>query len=606
MLYLNELRLHFGAVFFVFVIRLTVEKGTNKCYNQPILFCEVFFVKKTFKAVLSVLLAVLVAAGTMLCSFTAFAEDGRIKFSVASDIHIAAKNETLNVNYPESELFFHAGGSGNLYDEGEGILKSMLKQSAASGVDFVLVPGDMTRSGTEAEHKFISNIFREFTKSTGIPVYVIPGNHDYFSKTTTEQIKEWYADCGYNRALTVDTKTASYTADLSDDYRLIAVDSNNPGVNGDGLNDELFSWIDTQVAAARADGKEIIYTMHHSVLEHLTLGSLLMKDFVVRNTDDVAERFCEWGIQYTFTGHEHGNDVAKYVGKNGNVLYDILTTSLSSYPLEYRLVDFSKDGMDIKMQSIDQCDFSTLIGGYNEKQLALMKSDYKAYSLGVFKYAIEQKVLKYVSPDFIKGKLKAEDGVLSDEVDAVMGLVTDTLKMNLYDNGDGKPSIEALAAKKGMSIPKSDYKSLIDMVSSLVALHYYGDENMPCNSSPEGEILVKGLNTGLEYIISNLGPEALTALIPIVETILPDYSDNLIFWFTAAVYDRENTYKVAEEILYPLLDQFTQDKAPADRNVTLPAVGEKVSTQEQIKAVIDKIFNVIIYILKVVLAFIKY
>ena len=562
--------------------------------------------KKSFKTILSVILTAAVFLGSVLCSFTAFAKDGRIKFTVVSDIHIAANDEKLDVNYPESELYFHAGGSGNLYYEGEGILKTTLRQSAASGVDFVLIPGDMTRSGTEAEHKLISEIFKDFTKATGIPVYVVPGNHDYFNKTTSEQIKEWYADCGYNRALTVDTKTASYTADLSEDYRLIAVDSNDPGVNGDGLNDELFSWIDTQVAAARADGKEIIYTMHHSVLEHLTLGSLLMKDFVVRNTDDVAERFCEWGIQYTFTGHEHGNDIAKYVGKNGNVLYDVLTTSLSSYPLEYRLVDFSKSGVDIKMQSVDECDFTTLVDGYNDKQLAMMKSDYKAYSLGVFKYSIEKKVLKYVSPEFIKGKLKTEDGVLSDEVDAVMGLVTDTLNMNLYDNGDGNPSIEALSAQKGVSLPKSDYKSLIDMVSSLVALHYYGDENMPCSSSPEGEILIKGLNTGLEYIISNLGPEVLTALIPIADTILPDYSESLKFWFTAAVYDRENTYKAAEEVLYPLFDQFTKDKTPGDRNVTLPAVGEKFSTQEQIKAVIEKIFEVIVYILNVVLAFIKY
>ena len=80
-----------------------------------------------------------------------------------------------------------------------------------------------------------------------------------------------------------------------------------------------------------------------------------MKDFLIKNSETVAEQFTQWGIKYVFTGHEHGNDVAAYTGKNGEQVYDVLTTALSSYPLEYRSVVMSSEGADLKMQKIDRC-----------------------------------------------------------------------------------------------------------------------------------------------------------------------------------------------------------------------------------------------------------
>lgn len=556
--------------------------------------------KKSFKAVLSLVLALTVVFCTICIAPISSAADDSVYFALATDIHVGEKRETLKKNYPENELYFHADGSGNLYDEAAALTRNFLDKAAAQDVDFVLISGDLTRSGTDAEHKFIANMLESFEKRTGLQVYVVPGNHDYHNNTP-EAFKEFYKNLCYADALTVDTETASYTADLPNGYRLIAVDSNNPGKDGDGLNERLFNWIDEQVVQARADGREIIYTEHHSVLEHLALGKFVMKDFIVRDSDKVAERFCSWGIQYTFTGHEHGNDIAKYVGKNGNVLYDVLTTSLSSYPLEYRMVKYGRNGVSLKMQRIEECDFSTLIDGYTPEQLALMKSDYTEYSYGYFRYSIEKKVLKYTSPEFIKGKLKTEDGALADEIDALMNLVNGALDMPLYDKGDGSLSMESLAAAKGVTLPKSDYTSLCDLVTALVAQHYYGDENMPGDGSPECELFVKGLNTGLEYILSNAGEESIKALLKISDEFFPEAG--LDCWFRAV--GTEDSYDVAEAVLYPILEQFTIDKAPADRDADLPALGETVDTMAKIKNVIDIILKVILYVLKVAASIIK-
>lgn len=559
------------------------------------------------KKFISVFLAALLALFCLSVPLSAFAADDQIKFAVAADLHVEAPKDTLKIYNPESELYFHASGSGNLYDEAMAITRSCLKDAKNQGAEFVIIPGDMTRSGTETEHKYVAGELEKFEKESGISVYVVPGNHDYFDSTPVD-IKEYYKELGYGEALTVDSITASYTADLNKNYRLLAVDSNDPGDDGDGVDDRLFDWIDTQVKQADADGKQIIYMMHHSVLEHLTLGKLLMKDFIMRNSDDVAERFCEWGIQYVFTGHEHGNDIARYEGKNGNVLYDVLTTSLSSYPLEYRMLSYGSQGVSIKMRKIDECDFDSLTGGYNEKQLALMKSDYNAYAYGYFRYAVEKKILKYTSPDFIKGKIKIQDGIIADEIDAVMSLVGNTLKMPLYDSGNGGMSIEKLVNMKGISLPESDYNSLVDLVTALAALHYYGDENLPSSQSPESEIFVKGLNAGLEYILSNVGKESVKALFGITDEILGtegEESQALYRWFITAAQGGEKTYEAAGAVLYPILDCFTFDKAPADRDAELPAPGEKAASSDAfakfLKTFLETLFKVLNYVLNIVM-----
>lgn len=533
-------------------------------------------------------------------------DDERIKFSLATDLHIEDIRDTLEVNFPENELYFHADGSGNLYDEATGLVTTMLNQSVENGVDFVLIAGDLTRSGTEAQHRYTAALLEAFTERTGINVWLISGNHDYHN-STPEQFKEYYYNVCYKNALEIDDVTASYTADLPNNFRLIAVDSNKAPEDGDGLTERTFEWIDAQVKKAREDGKEILFTEHHPVLEHLYLGRYLMKNFMVRNHEEVAEKFCNWGIQYVFTGHEHGNDIAKYESKKtGKVLYDILTTSLSSYPLEYRLVSYGKSGVDIKMQKIEECDFSTLVGGYNDKQLELMKNDYNAYAYGYFKYAIEKKILKYTSPDFIKSKLGSQGEMLNPAVDTLMTLVNEALEMPLYDSGNGTQSIEALADKKGVTLPESEYKSLLDLATTLVAMHYYGDENMPLDENIEAEILIKGLNTGLEYILSGAEEKVTTAVAKITLGQLGSDGEALSRWFEAVSQGRDDTYEIAAEVLYPLLEKYTVDNAPSDRDVTLPAFGETVEKESALSSVItfiQKVLSFVKFILKMVSTF---
>ncbi len=553
------------------------------------------------KKALSVFLAAVILSGACVLFFTASADESTVKFALGTDIHIENTKTEIKSNYPESELYFHASGSGNLYDQAASLTKEFLSRSAQEGAEFILIAGDLTRNGNEEQHSFVASLLSEFENETGIQVYIVPGNHDYYA-SAPDEFRDYYAEFGYSQALECDEATASYTADLPGNYRLIAVDSNDPGQDGDGFNASLLGWIEKQAEAAHNDGREILYMMHHPLLEHLYLGKLLMKDFMLRDSESVAEKFSQWGIQYVFSGHEHGNDITSFTGKNGKVVYDILTTSLSSYPLEYRMVSMNADGADIAMRKIEECDLDSLVDGYTDAQKALLSSDYEEFARGLFKYSTEKKILKYVSPDFIKRKLKANGGPLSDTLDNLFNTITETLTMPLYDSGSGA-SIEKLANSKGISLPQSDYSSLIDLATSMVAMHYYGDENMKSGENPESEILVKGLNTGLEYVLTKTGRSGLNTLLEIIG--MQVNTDELSPLFTAVSLGKENSYRIAERVLYPLLDNFAVDSGLPDRDVFLPA--EPAESAEDASApagflntiieFIKRIFNMILNLL---------
>ena len=529
------------------------------------------------KKVVSIFLVVLMIMANFAVSTFASTDDESLHFLVASDLHMDNIKETLDINHPESELYFHASGSGILYEEVTGITKSFFKRAKQINPEFILIPGDLTRNGNKEQHVYTANLLKKFQDESGIQVYVVPGNHDYYNCTPTE-FKDYYKHFGFSQSVTVDENTASYVIDLDSKYRLIAVDSAKPNGDGDNLTLTLYRWIKTQATMAKQMGKKVLLMMHHPLLEHIPMGRILMSDFVVKNTDLAAERFCTWGIEFVFTGHEHGNDIAKYTGLNGKTVYDILTTSLTSYPLEFRQVNLDSVSLKSKIHQIDKCDFSSLIGGYTQEQLGMMRTDYSAYALGCFKQAIEKKILKFVSSGSIKKKLKLDGGLLVEEINSLMEAVKEALTMPLYDSGDGELSIERLAKAKNVTIPKSKYKSLIDMVTSIVAMHYYGDENIPSDSHPECEILVKGLNTGLEYILSKNSRKTVMAvvdLLPADSVLNKTEIRHLSLWFT--VLGSENSYLIANKTLFPILDKFAVNQGPADRNVEIIFASDNVS-----------------------------
>ena len=331
--------------------------------------------------------------------------------------------------------------------------------------DFVLIPGDLTKDGEKHNHQQVADRLKKL-KDQGIKVYVIPGNHDInnpvsLSYTTSPptsianvspaDFKSIYNDYGYGSALAQDPNSLSYVAEPVSGVWLIAIDSclyatnstnTNPltkkaqPVTAGALSSSTLTWIGTQLAAAKQQGKTVVGMLHHGLLEHFTGQSTLFSEYVLTNWLTVSKSLSDAGLNVVFTGHFHANDV---VSKDftSSVLYDIETGSLVTAPSPYRFVqlDITKKTMTVSTSRV------TSIPSHS--------SDFVSFS---------QKYLY--------------DGLAT----ANTGLVPQMLTLPKAYGGFGLPSATA--------------NSLAPLISFAIMSHYYGDENGLTNTKAASTVTV--------------------------------------------------------------------------------------------------------------------
>ncbi len=335
--------------------------------------------KSIFKKLLCLALAVAVAA--MSLPFTVFAADGgSAQFGVMSDLHYLAKS---NMG-PDMNKFIEMCRLDNSTTYiASSVVESALavyeKLAAEDKLDFVLIPGDLTKDGELSSHKELASRLAKFENETGVQVYVINGNHDINNSnaakfdgtqwvddtpTTPYDFENIYAQFGYDEALSRYEPAAgelegylSYTANLGDDYRLIAIDGGrysadntddavNEHETAGSFSDSLLSWIEKEIKKALADGRTPIGLTHFNLVPHFDCEEDLFEAFVVKEWEKCCDTIADAGMHYIFTGHVHMQDVASYVSDNGETLNDIVTSSLLSYPNQFRTVSMntSSDG----------------------------------------------------------------------------------------------------------------------------------------------------------------------------------------------------------------------------------------------------------------------
>ncbi len=180
--------------------------------------------------------------------------------------------------------------------------------------DALILPGDLSFNGEAESHRRLAEKLAKI-REAGIPVFVIPGNHDLnaamaasFSgesytlvpSVNTEEFTALYADCGYRCALSRDTASLSYTAMLGPRFRLLMLDVNgnqNPG----SLSDETLLWAEEQLKQAKNDGVKVIAVSHQTLLPHsfLTIG------VVIRDADPLLALYEKYGVLCNLSGHMH-------------------------------------------------------------------------------------------------------------------------------------------------------------------------------------------------------------------------------------------------------------------------------------------------------------
>lgn len=519
------------------------------------------------KKALSIILAAVIALSVLSVAAAASDKDD-LRFALASDLHYSATEEVLEKTN-DDPIFWYANRRCAMENESGWIIDEFLNQCAESDdVDFVLIAGDLANNGRTRpeDHYAVAEKLRAFEEKSGKQVYVINGNHDAGENQETNftLFKRIYADFGYDQALTMREDDCSYTADLGNKYKLIALDSNHRTKSTeDGMTKEKLSWVKEQAELAKKDGRYPILMMHHNLLDHLPIQRVLSRNFIVKFHFTTAELFADWGIKTVFTGHEHCSDATVYTSALGNKIYDFTTTSLTMYPLEYRVMKFSDDEIRYEARSVDKIDSEALrstVEGYTDDMINSMNADLAAYSKGFLKAGVQYRLERSLSAEKMGID---ENAVYYDAVMYAVNKLRSLLSMPLC----GENSLQAVAKEYGIDIPDSSYKSGWDLATDLVAWHYSGGEHFDMDSA-EVQTLLKAVATILRNDFAGIADDVLlkAANSFLGELGYGPIADSLMKYCISkfGVYTKAEIFLVA--IASPILYKFACDNDGVDDN----------------------------------------
>jgi hypothetical protein len=291
------------------------------------------------------------------------------RFAVFSDPHLY--DAELGI---EGAAFQHDMDSDRkLLPQSAEILSAALQRVRGMGVDFLLIPGDLTKDGERQAHLLMAGQLSALS-GTGVRVYVVPGNHDIQNphavrysgaammrvpNVTPAEFAQIYRNAGYGEALFRDPESLSYVAEPAPGLWLLAIDSADYAGNagraapetGSGFTPSREAWIESMLGQALGRQKAVIVMMHHGVVEHFAGQEKYFPDYLVKDWRKASDMLASYGVRAVFTGHFHAQDIALRQSSSGRAIYDIETGSLITFPDPIRLVTVHADTQRMNIES---------------------------------------------------------------------------------------------------------------------------------------------------------------------------------------------------------------------------------------------------------------
>lgn len=296
-----------------------------------------------------------------------FVDSKNIRFAVISDTHLY--DTTLGVNSEEFKKYVE--NDRKLLEESSFLFDQFLEDIQKESLDFVLVPGDITKDGELLNHKlFIEKISKILDGKT--KVFVICGNHDINNfdgfkyeekgKERVESISKkdfenLYQNFGYLNYFSKDENSLSYITSLNEEYYLVALDGckyflnneKNPSTVSGKVNKKTLFWLKDNLEKLKGRNKKVIVMIHHNLIEHFAGQKKGYPEYVLENNEELLKILKRYDVKLVFTGHFHANDIAKRKFKNGYI-FEIETGSPSTFPSSYRIVEILNDTF-VKIQT---------------------------------------------------------------------------------------------------------------------------------------------------------------------------------------------------------------------------------------------------------------
>lgn len=365
---------------------------------------------------------------------------------IATDLHYQSA-----ASEDDGEAFkaFVEHGDGKVVRYLPELLEAFIDQVIEEKPSALVLSGDITMNGEKVGHEELAERLAR-VREAGIPVLVIPGNHDinnpnaseYFGKekksapsVTAEEFYRIYHEYGYDNAMERDDVSLSYVYKLDEKNWLLMLDScqYEPSNRVEGrIREETLAWADRVLEKAKEEGVFVLPIAHHNLLSQSRMYTI---QCVMENSSEIVGLFEKYQLPLYLSGHLHVQRIRKYKSEPGVAddtygIQEIITDALSIPPCQYGLLSWEEDGsLEYETKFVDvsawarknQIDDANLL-------------DFEDWS---FRY------LKKLISDQIRGVIKN----LGDDVESSMASVYAAVYMDYY--AGRKIDVKGVKASEG-------------------------------------------------------------------------------------------------------------------------------------------------------------
>lgn len=274
--------------------------------------------------------------------------------------------------------------------------EAVLQEVIAARPDVLILAGDNTNAGSPGDMEALSSLLQS-VKDAGIPIVMIPGNHDFNLSEPAVYEGVFEAVCEQQVR---DPSSLSYRTDING-VRLLAMDdsSQDPGMSG-FYSRQTIAWVKEQLEDAKEKKMRVIFLTHHPLL-----SSLSGQENSSRK--QMADLLRQYDVRLILSGHTHSeallqngtlNEIVLGMPLSGN--HDIGFLNLEDGWLHYSAepADLSRYGsveLETKMKESDLLyeerlsqafeeilDKEGITGRERQEILRLSRQFMKDYSLG--------------------------------------------------------------------------------------------------------------------------------------------------------------------------------------------------------------------------------
>ena len=278
----------------------------------------------------------------LMLSMMSFAQE---RIMVISDPHVIPQTEIDKQGQENFNNYMKT--QRKMLEHSEPIWHALLDTALKYKPDLVLIPGDLTKDGEAASHDTVAAGIHRL-EAAGIPVLVIPGNHDI---PASNSWKAHYSGT-FKNTVSEDAGSYSFASEPLPGVTVLGIDGSDGKASVGKLSASTLAWVEAQAKAAKAKGNTVIAMTHWQILEHFDGLASIEPASRFEKPDELRDLLMHNGVHLVLTGHFHVSGITTFrdtTGLTQDSLVEITTGSPITYPCPYRWMTLSKDRKSIEV-----------------------------------------------------------------------------------------------------------------------------------------------------------------------------------------------------------------------------------------------------------------